>query len=189
MPKLKELLTISGADYKALKGKDLREAVSSLRSTARKRAERLDAKGYNTQALTMLERSGGLPTIKGMSDKELKREFMRYRSFLTNQTSTISGFKEFRSDVINGLASQGVHINEEDFAKFWETYEKLKEMSPEVENRRLKYKSMRELANLVQEGTLDFEGLILQMQEEIEALYEAEEVEDDGVSSFFEGDF
>lgn len=185
MPGTRFLLALGGKEFSALKGRDLREAVGTLRSTARKRAARLEQGGYQTQALTYLERSGGLPTIKGMSEAELRREFIRYRDFLNSQTSTVTGFKEFRSDVIEGLRQKGIDINNEDFQKFFDVYERLKEASPDIENRRLKYKSMRELANLIQDGKLDFEEMILQMQDELSELYEEEEIEEDGVSSFF----
>ena len=181
------LLNITGKAFEAMSGRDLRKAVSSLRSTARKRAARLDAGGYNTPALTKLNKEGGLPTVKGLTDSELRSEFQKYRNFLNDKTSTISGFKSFRSDVIEGLRNKGVDISADDFQTFFEAYEELKNIDPSVENRRLKYKTMRELADTLQEGPPDFEDLILKMQEAIQDIYEEEEGADydEGVSSFF----
>lgn len=180
-------LEMTGKAFEALSGRDLRKAVSSLRSTARKRAARLDAGGYTTPALTKLNKEGGLPIIKGLTESELRSEFQKYRNFLNDKTSTVSGFKSFRSDVIEGLRNKGVDISPENFQEFFEAYEELKDLDPSVENRRLKYRTMRELADTLQEGPPDFEDLILKMQEAIEEIYEDEEGMDydEGVSSFF----
>lgn len=181
------LLEMTGKAFEALSGRDLRKAVSSLRSTARKRAARLDAGGYSTPALTKINKEGGLPSVKGMTEFELRSEFQKYRNFLNDKTSTVSGFKSFRSDVIEGLRNRGVDISPENFQEFFEAYEELKDLDPSVENRRLKYKTMRELADTLQEGPPDFEDLILKMQEAIQDIYEEEEGADydEGVSSFF----
>lgn len=181
------LLNITGKAFEALSGRNLRKAVSSLRSTARKRAARLDAGGYGTPALTKLNKEGGLPTVKGMTESELRSEFQKYRNFLNDKTSTVSGFKSFRSDVIEGLRNRGVDISPDNFQEFFEAYEELKDLDPSVENRRLKYRTMRELADTLQEGPPDFEDLILKMQEAIQDIYEEEEgaYYDEGVSSFF----
>lgn len=180
-------LEMTGKAFEALSGRDLRKAVSSLRSTARKRAARLDAGGYDTPALSKLNKEGGLPTVKGLTESELRSEFQKYRNFLNDKTSTVSGFKSFRSDVIEGLRNRGVDISPENFQEFFEAYEELKDLDPSVENRRLKYKTMRELADTLQEGPPDFEDLILKMQEAIQDIYEEEEGADydEGVSSFF----
>ena len=180
-------LEMTGKAFEALSGRDLRKAVSSLRSTARKRAARLDAGGYTTPALTKLNKEGGLPTIKGMTESELRSEFQKYRNFLNDKTSTVSGFKSFRSDVIEGLRNRGVDISPDNFQEFFEAYEELKDLDPSVENRRLKYRTMRELADTLQEGPPDFEDLILKMQEAIQDIYEEEEGADydEGVTSFF----
>ena len=180
-------LEMTGKAFEALSGRDLRKAVSTLRSTARKRAARLDAGGYSTPALTKINKEGGLPSVKGMTESELRSEFQKYRNFLNDKTSTVSGFKSFRSDVIEGLRNRGVDISPDNFQEFFEAYEELKALDPSVENRRLKYRTMRELADTLQEGPPDFEDLILKMQEAIEEIYEDEEGMDydEGVSSFF----
>lgn len=181
------LLEMTGKAFEAMSGRDLRKAVSSLRSTARKRAARLDACGYSTPALSKINKEGGLPTVKGLTESELRSEFQKYRNFLNDKTSTVSGFKSFRSEVIEGLRSKGVDISPDNFQEFFEAYEELKDLDPSVENRRLKYKTMRELADTLQEGPPDFEELILKMREAIEEIYEDEEGMDydEGVSSFF----
>lgn len=180
-------LEMTGKAFEALSGRDLRKAVSILRSTARKRTARLNAGGYTTPALTKINKEGGLPSVKGMTESELRSEFQKYRNFLNDKTSTVSGFKSFRSDVIEGLRNKGVDISPENFQEFFEAYEELKDLDPSVENRRLKYRTMRELADTLQEGPPDFEDLILKMQEAIEEIYEDEEGMDydEGVSSFF----
>ena len=180
-------LNITGKAFEAMSGRDLRKAVSSLRSTARKRASRLEARGYDTPALTKLNKAGGLPTIKGMTESELRAEFHKYRNFLNDKTSTVSGFVSFRSDVIEALQSRGINISTDDFHRFFKAYDKLTELDPTIEERKLKYKTMRELANAVEEGPPDFDELISQMEETVTELYEKEEAKnaDEGVSSFF----
>ena len=183
----KEILNIDGADFIGLTPKKLAQYVSSLRSTARKRASRLERKGQSTPALRGLKNGGGLPAIKGMNEQELKREFVRYKSFLESPTSTISGFNKYRDDIIDSLRSRGVDIDNKMFDDFWENYERLKEIDPSIENSRFKYKSLGTLADFMRDGQIDFEDAILKMQEAQVLAYEEEEFADlDGVSGFFE---
>lgn len=187
MATVSKLLSMTGKAFESLSMRDLRRAVSSLRSTARKRAARLDAKGFDTPALSKLDKEGGIPTIKGMTESELRSEFQKYKNFLNDKTSTISGFKSFRADVIEGLQKRGIDLTNDDFSRFFKAYERLKRLDPNIEAQKLKYDTMRELVNEIENGPPDFNKLVDDMLKTVQTLYESGEKADadEGVSSFF----
>lgn len=74
---------------------ELRKVVTRLASAANKRIARIEAKGITTPATRGAEKSGGRFTSKGKDLNELRAEYIRVKSFLGEETSTISGYKKF----------------------------------------------------------------------------------------------
>lgn len=70
---------------------------------------------------------------------------------------------------------------------FFKVYDKLKEIDPSITMKNVKYEVMREISQRIEDN--DFEGLILQMQEQLDDIYEATAgaIEDfESISDFFE---
>lgn len=93
-----QILEMSLRDLSKLNEKELRKSVSILRSTARKRYERLAEQDIMTQSMRSFGRKSPdidtvLPTVAGMDKVTLRNEFKRYKSFLESKTSTITGAK------------------------------------------------------------------------------------------------
>lgn len=96
--KTNQLLNLTIKDVSKMTEKELRQSVSVLRSTARKRYERLEKAGLYTQPMRTLSRKSPndesvLPTVSGMDKITLRNEFKRYKAFLESKTSTVSGAK------------------------------------------------------------------------------------------------
>lgn len=75
------------------------------------------------------------------------------------------------------------------FDKMWRAYEDLKEISPEVANRNLKYGALQEIVNLAKDESLSADEIALKLQDQITEIYEKQARENnaiDGVSGFFE---
>lgn len=97
--KTKDLLNLSPKKITSLSEKDLRKVVSTLRSTARKRYERLAEKGFYTIPMKTLSskspnRSDVLPEVKTLDVVSLRNEYKRYNQFLNAKTSTVSGARK-----------------------------------------------------------------------------------------------
>lgn len=93
------LLELPPQNIRKMSTKELRKSVSILRSTARKRYERLEKADLMTPSAKQLSKKSPsgetvLPTITGMDRTTLLNEFRRYRTFLYSKTSTVSGAKQ-----------------------------------------------------------------------------------------------
>lgn len=95
---LKEALSISPRHLRSMSEKALRKVVSTVRSVARKRYERIIESGvYSPAAVSLVKSAKGdevMPTVKGMDITQLRNEYKRLRGFIENKTSTITGAKE-----------------------------------------------------------------------------------------------
>lgn len=78
--------------------RELRQAVSTLRSTSRKRYERLtDTELYSPAMDKLVKRSDGgeiFEPIRKMDRTQLENEYKRYRQFLKAGTSTVGGARK-----------------------------------------------------------------------------------------------
>lgn len=80
-------------------------------------------------------------------------------------------------------------MNEKQFDKLWKSYEDLKELSPEVANRGLKYSVLKDVADMVIDDNKSAEEIATALHENLSQIYEQQvELENgvDGVSGFFE---
>lgn len=119
--KTKDLLNLSPKKITSLSEKDLRKVVSTLRSTARKRYERLAEKGFYTIPMKTLSSKSPnevdvLPEVKTLDVVSLRNEYKRYNQFLNAKTSTVSGARKAEKqarDFINGLAGHENFTDEE----------------------------------------------------------------------------
>lgn len=95
-----QILQMNLKQIEKLTTQELRQSVSTLRSTSRKRYERVVETGMYSPAVASLERKAEknkqdvFSTVKGMTDEQLINEFKRYRQFLKNPTSTKKGTKQ-----------------------------------------------------------------------------------------------
>lgn len=92
-----QILQLNIRELEKLTKKDLRYAVSTLRSTSRKRYERVVESEIYSPAVEALRKSATkdiFTPIRGMDVTQLRNEFKRYRGFLKSQTSTVKGARK-----------------------------------------------------------------------------------------------
>lgn len=109
---------------------ELRKAVSVLRSTARKRYERLvESETYSPAAQYMVKSARGqyvLPTVKNLSVSELKNEYKRYKTFLQMKTSTVSGTKKAKKAQKEATETLiGRELTDEEITDLWQMVDEL----------------------------------------------------------------
>ena len=177
------------SDVMKLNKDDLRVAVDRLSRQANRRLTTFAAVGIESPATAKAQRSGGRFSSKGKSFNQLRSEFRRAKDFLAAETSTLEGYRRVQGEVIEGLMKEDVEITEEDYAKFWSAYEKLKSRSPEIANREYKYKVLRHISYLVQDKRTTASSIARRLENQLDAIYREKEGENDdeyyGVSQYF----
>ena len=129
----KQVLNLSIKDVERMGQRELRQAVSTLRSTSRKRYERLEEREMWSPAMRGISSKSPnedvvFPSIRGMDTTTLRNEFKRYRGFLNAPTSTVKGTKQYektQKDIITDVV--GEDMTEDEVTEFWEIYEEMKE--------------------------------------------------------------
>ena len=129
--KTSDVLKITPQKLARMSERELSKAVSILRSTARKRYERMvetETVEYSPSAKKLRE-SGLLPTVKGMDAVTLRNEFKRYKSFIQSKTSTVGGarknIKKMKEAIREITGNESVFENDTDTVQFWDLMNKL----------------------------------------------------------------
>ena len=109
--KITDILDIDLDTFNNLNEKELRALTSRLVSAGNKRIRRLQKHDINSPAMQSLGNEKvfstklSKDTSKQQRVNKLRAEFSRARSFLTSETSTISGYKKFKKRTIKKIAS------------------------------------------------------------------------------------
>lgn len=130
--KTKDTLELSQRQLEKMGDKELRRVVSTMRSTSRKRYERIvESEVYSQAAVALLKSSKGdtvLPTVAGMDRITLLNEYKRYKQFLTSKTSTVTGARKVENktkSMINDL-SGGKNFTDEEVTELFIIADELK---------------------------------------------------------------
>ena len=94
-----------------------------------------------------------------------------------------------KNETIAGLKKHGVKMTEQQFGEVWRAYENLKELSPEVANRGLKYGILKDIADIVTDTNKSADEIATALNKDLSRIYEQQaglENGVDGVSGFFE---
>lgn len=190
----KSISDITNMDYDTfirLNTSDMRKVVGRLVSAGNKRLRSFEKAGEISPATKWVERSGGKFSTKGKNLNQLRAEFRRARDFLSSETGTRKGWDKVKKEVIEKLKEKGkVEITDEQYDDFWKAYEKLKQLDPNVSSKALKYSSLKEIHDEIEDKTEEPEEVAVKIYNRIDQIYEQAEEEDeedvDGVSSFFD---
>lgn len=185
---VKQILNMSVSEFNKLSKTQLRKATQTLASAGNKRLKRFESSSVSSSAYQHIIKNGGKFTTKGKNLNELRAEFLRAKTFLSSKGGSVSGAKKIQKETLDTLKKQGVDLSVEQYNNFWKAYERLKEMSPEVSNRGLKYNVMGDIAELMEQDITNPEELAEIINSQLDRIYEEQEVleSDTGVSKFFE---
>lgn len=174
---VKELLKLTAKEVQEMTPSQMRKAIKALGGAVRKRAQRLRKKDYYTPAMRRLQESGGPISSQGLANDELLGEFMRAKSYLNEQTSSITGYENVLKQTQKEFAEKGVEISIEQVKELSSLYEELKDSSKEIAEKGFRYWARGAFADVITDKK-SIEEAILEMQEMLEGDY-------DGVSEFF----
>lgn len=186
---VQDILNMDNATFNKLSTSEMRKVVGRLVSVGNKRLRSFDRAGESSPATRHVSKSGGAFSTKGKDLNALRAEYTRAKNFLQAKTGTRKGWKQVKKETIAGLKKQGVEMTEQQFNDVWQAYEDLKELSPEVANRGLKYSVLKEVADMVTDETKSADEIATAIHENLSQIYEERaglEHGVDGVSGFFE---
>lgn len=189
---VEQLLDLDLDIWTRLNRRDLAAATRKLADAANKRLKYFEDRGDYTPATRAAERSGGKFTTGGKNRNQLEHEFARARNFLLSETSTRKGWAAVKQRTISQFERQtGVTIPADRFNEFWEAYEDLRDLDPDIVNRAIKYKVMEELVQRLLDGQ-DPNEIVSAMHDRITQIYtEAKNEEaaasDGGTGKYFKG--
>ena len=186
---VQDILNMDIETFNKLNKTDLQKVVGRLVSAGNKRLRAFERKGESSPATRHVAKSGGKFSTKGKDLNALRAEYIRAKNFMQSKTGTLRGWKQVKKETIKGLKKQGVNMNESQFDDVWKAYEELKELSPEVANRGLKYSVLKDVADMVTDTDKSADEIVVAMHENLSHIYEEREElsnDIDGVSGFFE---
>lgn len=195
---VEQILDLPFNELNKLTESQLKTAVGRLVSAGNKRLRRFEEKRGK---LPNAGKQGDYEQVKfstvGKDKTELLEEFKRARSFMRAETSSLAGYKRVKKKTGEGLKEAGYknlqeQINDmtsKNYDRFWQAYEKLKELKPEVSEQNLKYVVLEKMGKYVQgKKWFNVDKLVQKMEAQINSIYEEEQrlQNADGTSGFFE---
>ena len=186
---VQDILNMDIDTFNKLNTSDLRKVVGRLVSAGNKRLRSFERSGESSPATRHVSKSGGAFSTKGKDLNALRAEYTRAKNFMQAKTGTRKGWKQVKKETIKGLKKQGVEMSESQFDDVWKAYEDLKELSPEVANRGLKYSVLKDVADMVTDTDKSADEIATALHDNLSQIYEEQAGLNngvDGVSGFFE---
>lgn len=186
---VKDILNMDINTFNKLNTSDLRKVVGRLVSAGNKRLRSFERAGESSPATRHAYKSGGVFSTRGKDLNALRAEYTRAKNFLQSKTGTRKGWKQVKKETIAGLKKHGVEMTNIQFNDVWKAYEDLKELSPEVANRGLKYSVLKDVADMVTDTDKSADEIATALHENLSKIYEEQvglKNGIDGVSGFFE---
>lgn len=186
---VQDILNMDIDTFNKMNTSDLRKIVGRLVSAGNKRLRSFERAGESSPATRHVAKSGGAFSTKGKDLNALRAEYTRAKNFMQAKTGTRKGWKQVRKETIKGLKKQGVEMSESQFDDVWKAYEDLKELSPEVANRGLKYSVLKNVADMVTDTDKSADEIATALHDNLSQIYEEQAGLNngvDGVSGFFE---
>lgn len=196
--KITDIMDIDLDAFNRLTESELRHLTSRLVSAGNKRIRRLKAKDINSPALQGLGKEMAFSTKlpKGTSRQQrvnkLRAEFSRARSFLTSETSTVSGYKAFAERTKERIASElgmdartlGERL---DLNRLFDILHKAQEKGI-ISSYRGSQGSVQARAIiadfLIEDPNMDEEELMARLEREADRMYEERELIEDETDDF-----
>lgn len=131
--KISDIVSMDWEQLNKLSSSDLKSLTNRLVSASNKRIRRLEKteRGKSSFAYQSVEERGRKFSTRGKNVNQLKQEFKLAKQFLGYKTSTVKGWKEYRTKVEQrtGYATEGESVNwsERTWSKYWKVYRRFEE--------------------------------------------------------------
>ncbi len=130
---IQNIMEMSWDEINQLSAKDLKSVTSRLVSASNKRIKRLASTktGKSSFAYQTVEERGRKFSVRGKDTNALRQEFKLSKNFLNMKTSTVKGWKKYRTNVEErtGYATSGESLEWSDrtWSKYWKVYRRFEE--------------------------------------------------------------
>lgn len=170
--------------------KQLRPIVRQLADAANKRIKAMEKSGEKSPAYRGVMKSGGKFSTGGKDYSALQKEVSRELRFLKHKTSTLSGWKKVKEETAEKIEQFGFSLEKEEWSDFWDAYDKLSELDPDVKLESIKYDVFKEIHSRMDDKSKSPEDIATGMKKEVKRLYEErkrteEQRKSGGVSKYF----
>lgn len=123
----KDFLDLTPKQVTKLKTDELRAVVARLNKIEKKRVSNLEKHGLNSAALRGLTDTGGVTKAgRDLNRQELLHEYKRAKAFLTSDTGTVKGAREFVKGV-SEFAGANREMTPEEINRLYSILDKYKE--------------------------------------------------------------
>ena len=191
---VEQILDLPFSELNKMTESQLRTTVGRLVSAGNKRLRRFEAGRGKLPNAGM--QGGTYEEIKfstvGKDKQQLLEEYKRARGFMRAETSSLTGVKKVEKKSVEALKGYGVNIeglSQKNYDRFWQAYDKLKEVDKTVADKNYKYAVLNEMNKMVKgKKWFNVDKLVRDMQAKIETIYKenAQVANASGTSGFFE---
>lgn len=159
---------------------ELAQVVGKFRDVTHKRIKRIQQSGLTSHAYNqLLDRGIDHFSTKGKNLNQLRSQYVLLNNFLNSKSSSISGIRKIRQNVIKSMAEKGIEIPKEFYEDFWKNYEKYQELYGDIFSRtKYKYKILEDISVRMNSGKTLNVKFFEQMKKEVDNLYQADAIEE-----------
>ena len=177
-----QILKMPLNELKDLTESELRVVVGRGVSAGNKRLRRYQAKKGVLPGDEGAKYSDVAFSTVGKDRQELLEEFKKIKNFMSSKTSSLGGQQELKREAIQyfnatdpktGERIHNIDLGNVNYDRFWQAYEKLKELKPEIADKNFKYEVLEKLYNRVQgKKWFNVDKAVLAIDKEITKIYE-----------------
>lgn len=128
------------SNFMSLDKSQLRQAVSRLASAGNKRLKRLDKSDVSSISAMEVYESGGKFSTRNKDVDALRAEFMRVKTFLKSDTSTVKGAIQAEKRAIEAFKNiYDIDISEKEYKELLKIYYDTYNSDIEYQNQKMRY--------------------------------------------------
>lgn len=177
------------SDFMSLDKSQLRQAVSRLASAGNKRLKRLEQSNVSSISAMEVHESGGKFSTKGKSLDALRAEFMRVKTFLKSDTSTVSGAKKAEKAALKSFNDiYDVDLSVDEYRQILDIYYQTYNSDNEFQSQKMRYSVLYKTFGIdPNSGDTDkVKVIITRLQDILQRNLSPGGMSYDGFASFFE---
>lgn len=133
--KLDNILNMDWEQLNSLSESEMKQITSRLVSASNKRIGRLEKTTFGTSsfAYQTIESRGKKFSVRGKNLNQVKQEFKLAKQFLQYKTSTVSGWKKYRTKMEQRVSGETYGESQQwsisTWKKFWKVYRRFEEVN------------------------------------------------------------
>lgn len=148
---ISEIMEMDWNEIRGLGRKELAKLTSQLSSAANKRIKRFAEKGEVSPAVRYAEKAGHF-SVAGKNLNQLRSEYVRAKTFLQQETSTVRQWERVKTETVKTLSDMGVEIPREDIGEVMKVYGKVKSEFPDLTDSQIYAPAIQQIYEQMQEG-------------------------------------